>query len=108
MNAAQYILAIFFMSLVTYLPRLLPVLMLSQRNLPSALTRWLSFIPSAVLAALLGPVLLTPTGAMNFGFHTNPGFWVSLPVFLVAFLTRNLFVTVITGMGLMALWRIFL
>lgn len=105
MTAPQYILAIVLMSLVTFLPRLLPMLLLSKRSLPAPLARWLSYIPAAVLAALLGPALLAPAGKMELGFTANPGLWVSLPVFLVAFLTRSLFATVLTGMGLMALWR---
>ena len=108
MTTAQYILAIVLMSLVTFLPRLLPILLLSGRSLPGPLIRWLSYIPAAVLAALLGPALLAPMGKVELAFTANPGFWVSLPVFLVAYLTRSLFATVLTGMGLMALWRFFL
>lgn len=105
MSTTQYVLAIFLMSLVTFLPRLLPVLLLSRRELPFSLIRWLSFIPAAVLAALLAPVLFAPAGKLNLTFSDNPGFWVSLPVFLVAFISRSLFATVLTGMGLMAMWR---
>jgi branched-subunit amino acid transport protein len=108
MTPAQYFLAIFLMSLVTFLPRVLPVLVLSKRSLPAPLARWLSYIPAAVLAALLGPALLVPVGNIELGFSANPGFWVSLPVFIVAFITRSLFATVLIGMGLMALWRLLL
>ena len=45
------------MFLVTYLPRLIPLLILSGQNgdkpLPSWLTRWLGYVPVAVLAAML-------------------------------------------------------
>lgn len=108
MTPVEYALAIVLMSLVTFLPRLLPVLLLSKRSLPAPLARWLSYIPAAVLASLLGPALLAPAGTLDLGFTANPGFWVSLPVFLAALLTRSLFVTVLTGMVLMALWRFFL
>ncbi|MBM4236757.1 MAG: AzlD domain-containing protein, partial [Firmicutes bacterium] len=37
-----------------------------------------------------------------------PAFWVAIPVFVVAHLTRNLFATVLTGMALIALLRLFL
>ena len=67
MTVEQYILAMIFMSVATYLPRLLPVLLLSKRSLPPAMARWLSYIPVAVLAALLGPALLTPGGAFEPG-----------------------------------------
>ncbi|HEY3315216.1 MAG TPA: AzlD domain-containing protein, partial [Bacillota bacterium] len=41
------------MALVTYLPRMLPLVVLSRFKLPPAVLRWLSFVPVAVLSALL-------------------------------------------------------
>lgn len=41
------------MALVTYLPRALPILFMSSRTLPRLLEVWLSYIPPAVLAALV-------------------------------------------------------
>jgi branched-subunit amino acid transport protein len=101
-------LLIFLMAAVTYLPRLLPVLLLSRRTLPGAIQRWLSYVPVAVLAALLAPALFAPAGELNLAFTENPTFWVSIPVFAVAFVTRNLFATVIVGMALIALFRYFI
>lgn len=108
MNAERYILAVLLMSLVTYLPRLLPVLLLSKRSLPRPVIRWLSYIPVAVLSALLGPSLLAPGGQLDLSPAGNPELWISLPVFFLAVLTRNLFVTVLSGMAAIALWRLFL
>ena len=102
------VVAILVMSLVTYLPRLLPLLLLSRRSLPAPVARWLSYIPVAVLAALLGPVLFLSDGQLNIQPSQNQVFWVSLPVILVAYWTRNLFATVLTGMLLIALWRFLL
>ena len=101
-------LLIFFASLVTYLPRLLPVLFLSRRSLPRALVLWLSYVPVAVLAALLAPALFVPSGSFNLLLSENPVFWVSIPVFAIAYFTRNLFATVLSGMVIIALLRFFL
>jgi len=101
-------LLILLMAVVTYLPRLLPVIFLSRRSLPEPVVRWLSYVPVAVLAALLAPALFTSGGELNFAYSVNPAFWVSIPVFAVAFLTRNLFVTVLTGMILISLFRLFI
>jgi branched-subunit amino acid transport protein len=101
-------LLIFLMALVTYIPRVVPILLLSKRELPAAVTIWLSYVPVAVLAALLAPALLAPGGIINFELETNPAFWVAIPVFAVAHLTKNLFATVLTGMILIALLRLFL
>lgn len=96
------------MSVVTFIPRVLPFLLLARRNLPAPVERWLSYVPVAVLAALLAPSLLAPAGEFNLAFGTNPAFWVSIPVFLVAYLTRNLFATVLAGMVFISLSRLLL
>lgn len=43
------------MAVVTYLPRLLPFLVLSGRMLPPAVKRFLAFIPYTALGALIIP-----------------------------------------------------
>jgi len=101
-------LLIFLMSAVTYLPRLLPVLLLSRRSLPEAIERWLSYVPVAVLAALLAPTIFAPSGMLKFSLSENPALWVSIPVFAIAFLTRNLMITVLSGVILSALLNYFL
>jgi branched-subunit amino acid transport protein len=104
---AEIGLLIFLMALVTFVPRFIPIIFLSRRNLPIPVTRWLSYVPVAVLAALLSPSLLVPDGRLNVAYNTNPAFWVAIPVFAIAYFTRNLFATVLTGMALMALLRLF-
>ena len=41
--------------LVTVIPRVGPVMYLHAESLPDLLRHWLSFVPVAVMAALLGP-----------------------------------------------------
>ncbi len=95
-------------SVVTYIPRLLPVLFLSRRKLPKSVVFFLSYVPVAVLAALLAPTLFAPSGAVELALSSNPVFWVSIPVFVIALRTRNLFATVLSGMAILALLRYFL
>ncbi len=102
----EIVILIFLMSLVTFIPRVIPILALSRRKLPELVERWLSYVPVAVLAALLAPSLFAPTGAVNLSLTVNPAFWVSIPVFMIAALTRNLFITVLSGMILIALFRL--
>jgi branched-subunit amino acid transport protein len=47
------------MSVVTYIPRLLPVFMMDKFNLPVWAKRWLTSIPFAALGALVFPDILT-------------------------------------------------
>ncbi len=104
-NTAEVVLLIALMTIVTYIPRVIPVLVLSRRSLPEPLERWLSYVPVAVLAALLAPALFAPEGIVDLAVTTNPAFWVSIPVFIIALFTRNLFATVLSGMLMIALFR---
>ncbi len=98
MDFSRYLLLLLGMCAVTYLPRLLPLLVLSQRELPRWLTEWLELIPVAILAAILAPeLLLDRHGALDL---LRPEFWIAIPTLLFALKTRSLGGTVIIGMGL--------
>lgn len=89
------LLAIFISALVTALMRTVPILLLSRFRLAPALQQWLSFIPAAIMAAiitaeLLGKPALTPSGVS-----------ISLLAAVAALagiVTRSLFATVLAGM----------
>ncbi len=94
------------MTLVTYIPRAVPVLLLASRTLPEPMVRWLSFVPTAVLSAMLFPALLLKDAAFDFSLD-NFFLWASIPAFLLAWRTKNFFGTVALGMGLVAAGRYF-
>lgn len=87
------------MGVVTYLPRWIPLYLLAGRHLPGIWVEWLELIPPAILSALIAPALLTAGSPRHFDFLT-PDFLVALPTFAVAWKTRSLAVTVLTGMFL--------
>ena len=93
------------MTVVTFLPRLLPLLALSRRKLAPAVQIWLSYVPIAVLAALLGPVLFLPQGSFSLQPGLNPYLWAAIPSFLIALATRNMFLTVLAGIISLACLR---
>ncbi len=95
------------MALVTYLPRLLPAWLLRGKELPQFLSAWLKYIPAAVLAALLLPSLLVEGGGLHLAWD-NLYLWAALPALLVAWKTKSLFATVLTGMAVIALARLFI
>jgi branched-subunit amino acid transport protein len=84
------------MGLVTYLPRLLSLLALSGRKLPSWLIDWLDLIPAAILSTLLAPALLS--GGEPRGIQLRPELIVSVPMFIFAWKTKSLVGTVLVGM----------
>lgn len=94
------------MAVVTYLPRLLPTLFLSGRNLQPIIIAWLRLVPPAVLAAMLAPSLLVREDRIDLGID-NLFFWAALIAFPVAWKSKSLFATVVVGMGLVALGRYF-
>ena len=94
------------MGLVTYLPRIIPMLMLSGRPLAPWIVEWLSFVPSTVLAALLLPGLVCSDGELALSFD-NVFLLAAIPAFVVAWLTKSFFGTVATGMAVVALLRYF-
>ncbi|MFH5184287.1 AzlD domain-containing protein [Paenibacillus sp. TAB 01] len=82
---------------VTFLPRVVPLLLLSRLELPSWGLRWLNYVPVSVMAALIGQALFVPDGKWV-PLTQHPELWAALPTVLVAVLTRSLLFTVIAGM----------
>jgi len=104
MDQSLVFLTIVGMGLVTCLPRMLPMLLLSGRHLAPWISRWLSFVPATVLSALLAPGLLSPEGRLDLGLD-NLYLMAAVPTFFVAWRFRSFFGTVAAGMGLVALVR---
>jgi branched-subunit amino acid transport protein len=104
MDQTLIFLTILGMAVVTYLPRLLPVALLSSRSLPPLVVAWLRYVPVAVLAAMLFPSVVVQESRVNLGAD-NLFFWAALPTLLVAWKTRSLFAPVVAGMLLVAAAR---
>jgi len=94
-------------ALVTFIPRVLPLMVLSRFQLPEWGTRWLSFVPISVMAALVGQEIFMPDGRFTLSLH-NVELLAAIPTFLIAVKTRSLLSTVITGIiSLMVLRLLF-
>ena len=98
---------IVLMGIVTYLPRLFPLLFLSRRQLPWWFKKWLDFIPVAVLSALVLSRLAIGGNPGRLDW-LRPELMVAVPTFLFAYKTRSLGGTVLFGMTLFWLVGIFL
>jgi branched-subunit amino acid transport protein len=106
MTVRPAIVALFLgMALVTYLPRMAPLVILSRFRMPPLLLRWLSFVPVAVLSALLAKELFVNDGRFDVSL-AHPQVLAALPAFLVAWRTKSLMGTVIAGIAAMALIRL--
>jgi branched-subunit amino acid transport protein len=82
------------MAIATYATRALAVFLLSRR-LPSGIERFLSHIPAAVFAALVAPPLLAPQGKFAPGLSAV----AAVPAAIVAWRTRQVLPTILSGMG---------
>lgn len=99
MSNSEFVLLFTGMGLVTYLPRLLPLLYLAHKRLPGWLVEWLGLIPVAILSALLAPTLLATPVPRSFD-PTRPELLVAIPTLLFALKTKSLGGTVLLGMFL--------
>lgn len=89
---------------VTYLPRLLPLLLLASRPLPPLVIAWLRYVPVTVLSALLLPSLLVQDGQIAVG-HDNLFLWAAFPTIVVVWKTKSFLGAVLTGVGSVAIAR---
>ena len=104
MDQQPLVVTIVGMALVTYIPRLMPVWLLSARDLPRVVVAWLRYVPVAVLAAMLLPSLVIADGQAALDWN-NLFLWAALPTLFVAWKTRSLFGSVIAGMLVVAVVR---
>lgn len=98
MGLGEVLLVIIGMAFVTYVPRVVPLFFLSGRQLPSQLSCWLSFVPVAILAALLCAGLEAKDGAPAFlGFDVR-SLLAAIPATIVAGRYRSIVGTIAVGM----------
>lgn len=83
-------------ALVTFIPRVLPLMVLSRMELPEWGMRWLHYVPISVMAALIGQELFMKDGQITL-LSGNVELLAAVPTFLVAIRTRSLLGTVVTG-----------
>jgi len=93
----NYLFLIAGMLIVTFLPRFLPLLFLDNKKMPDRVVRWLSFIPAAVLSALLAPAILIKNGSLSLSL-SNTSLLAFIPTLITAYKTKNIFYTVSGGL----------
>jgi len=87
--------------LVTYLLRALPLALRSSRPVPQPLARYLDVLPTAMIAALVGPALIVPHGGITHGAEPL----AALVVIAVVAWRRNLLAGVLVGVAAVAALR---
>lgn len=92
-------------ALVTFIPRVLPLMLLSRITIPEWGMRWLNYMPIAVMSALIAQELFIDEGRFAV-LSANVELIAALPTFWVAVKTRSLLGTVITGILSLMLLRL--
>ncbi len=87
------------MTIVTFLTRSLFTVMVARVRTGPFLEKVLYSIPLATLTALVVPPLLSP-GRAGISLANNPYLLAGALTFVVSFFTRNLFLSVLCGIGL--------
>lgn len=97
MNSSYIWLTIILMGLVTYLPRVLPLLLLKNYKLPKWFELWLKFVPTTIFSALIFSEIFVRENSLNLNFN-NISLIASLAVFAIALKTKSLAITILSGM----------
>lgn len=92
MNLVYIVLA---MALVTYIPRMLPMVLLQHVKLPLYIKRFMKLIPYAALGALIFPGVFNSAGAEHIG-SAIVGCSIAI---LLAWLETNLIIVVAGGIA---------
>ncbi|WP_314828799.1 AzlD domain-containing protein [Streptococcus cristatus] len=104
MISKYILLAILLSALVTWIPRVLPFILVKYKGLPPMVERFLKFLPVSIIFAL---ILSSVTSAQS--GHLPNFKWLDLmavfPTSYVAFKYKNLIATVVFGVVLVALLR---
>jgi len=92
------VLACLAMTAVTWLCRALFTVSVSRVRISAWWEQYLTFIPFAVLTALVTPYLMLPGPALKLSL-INPYSLAGAVTFLISYRTRNLILSVGVGMG---------
>ena len=99
MTHGEILLTIFGMSVVSYIPRVLPPLFLSNRKIPRSVENWLKFVPTSVFGALVfSEIFVRPGYTFDFSMG-NIALWASLIVTAVACKTRSIGASIVSGLA---------
>ncbi|SOB91559.1 branched-subunit amino acid transport protein [Ureibacillus xyleni] len=92
-------------AIVTWLPRVIPFMLVRNVELPDVVLRWLKYIPVCILSALVIESLFNADGSIvTFDWLNLAAF---IPTLIVAVFTKSLSKTVVVGVVSMAILRYF-
>lgn len=107
MSSPAFWLLLLAIGLGTFTLRFLFIYLFGKVEMPAWLKQALRFVPAAALAALVFPALTHPGGTLDLSLH-NLRLLAGLGGALVAWRTRNVLLTILTGLALLWLLGVLL
>lgn len=98
MSHAEILWCIVGMCVVSYVPRVLPPLILARTQMSPFLSRWLKYVPTSVFGALVFSEIFIDGDRLNFSLQ-NLSLLTSVVVLWVAVKTRSLGKSIVTGIA---------
>lgn len=87
--------AIALAALVTFIIRVFPIMVFAHKAFPIIMRNWLSFVPTAILSAIIALEIMSKNNVTSFGVST--ALLATIASFAAGFVTRSLFVAVIVS-----------
>lgn len=107
MTVSSFILtAILLGFVVSWVPRVLPFVLVKYKGLPDIVVRFLHYLPVSILFALILSSLMTEKVG-QFPTVKWSEILATVPTLIVAYKSKNLLYAVLVGMACMALIRLF-
>ena len=96
-------LVMIIIGVITFLTRLSFIALQDKLQMPAIISRSLKYVPTAVLTAIIVPEILLTSGSLDISFG-NARLFAGILAGLVAWRTKNVFLTILVGM--LALWLV--
>ena len=93
---SQFLLLIIGMAVVSYIPRIVPMMYFSKREIPQWFHDWMKYVPAALFAALFFKDVFIVEH--EFSFLSNLKIIAALIVMGVAYKTKSMGLSVISGL----------
>ncbi|MBN8209220.1 AzlD domain-containing protein [Bacillus sp. NTK071] len=99
--SSSMLLIILGLAIVTYIPRMVPLVFFKSENIPSSVQNVLKNVPFAILGALIFPGVLTISDNIMFGLIGAGA------AFLAAYLGANLIIVVMVSVSVLSAYAYF-
>ena len=103
MSDLQLFLTIVGMGLVTFAIRLSFIILAGRIRLPDTVRRGLTYVPTAVLSAIILPDMLIRDNQLNLTLE-NEYLFAGLVAIVAAWFSKNVIVTIVVGLLVIWVW----